>query len=158
MRQGARAPEEVDGCVRVLGVTHDPLDLSALIEAVADPRSGAIASFLGTVRSPNHGRIVHGIDYEGYEAMIDSELARIADELQVRFGLLGLAMIHRLGPCAPGEASIAIVACSPHRDAGFDACREALEACKARLPVWKHEHDDDGAHWVDGKVVDDARL
>lgn len=155
---GAPVAEVVGGCARVLGVTDEPLDLAALIAAVADPRSGAVASFLGTVRSPNRGRIVHGIDYEGYGAMIDAELARIADDLQARYGLLGLAMQHRLGPHAPGDASIALVACSPHRDAAFDACREALEACKARLPVWKHEHDEDGAHWVEGSVVDDARL
>jgi molybdopterin synthase catalytic subunit len=148
----------VNGCRRVLGVTHQVLDLPGLIAAVADARSGAIASFLGTVRSPNHGRTVHRIDYEGYEAMIEAELGRIADELHDAYGLLGLAMIHRLGPCDPGEASIAIVACSPHRDAAFEASRAALEACKARLPVWKHEHDDDGAHWVAGSVVDDARI
>jgi molybdopterin synthase catalytic subunit len=152
------AAEVVRGCRRVLGVTHEVLDLPGLITVLADPRSGAVASFLGTVRSPNHGRVVHRIDYEGYEAMIEAELGRIADELQETHGLLGLAMVHRLGPCDPGEASIAIVACSPHRDAAFDACRAALEACKARLPVWKHEHDEDGTHWVAGSVVDDARL
>lgn len=146
------------GYRRALGTTHDPLDLPSLIEAVADERSGAIASFLGTVRSPNFGRVVHGIDYEGYEAMIASELGRIADELHERHGLLGVAMVHRLGPCLPGEASIALVACSPHRDAAFDACRDALEACKARLPVWKHEHDEDGPRWVEGAVVDESRL
>lgn len=141
-----------------LGVSHAPLDLDALIRAVADARSGAVASFLGAVRSPNRGRTVHAIDYQGYEAMAEAELGRIAAELREAFPLLGLAMVHRLGRCAPGEASIAIVACSPHRDAAFDACREALERCKARLPIWKHEEDDRGAHWVDGRVVEDARL
>lgn len=150
--------EPADGYVRVLGTTHAPLDLSALISSIADERSGAIASFLGTVRSPNHGRRVDGIDYEGYERMIGSELARIADELHERHGLLGLAMVHRLGPCAPGEASIAIVACSAHRDAAFEACREGLNACKARLPVWKHEHDEDGPRWVEGSVVETSKL
>lgn len=141
-----------------LGVTRDPLDLPRLIEHVADPRSGAVASFLGTVRSPNRGRTVHAIDYEGYEAMIDAELGRIAQELRDAYPLLGLAMVHRLGRCLPGEASIAIVACTPHRAASFDACRDALDACKARLPVWKHEEDEEGVHWVDGNVVESATL
>lgn len=138
--------------------TRDPLDVGALASEVGDARSGAIASFVGTVRSPNHGREVFWIDYEGYDAMIDAELARIANELRETFPLLGLALAHRLGRCLPGEASIAIVACSPHRDAAFDACREALERCKARLPIWKHESDEGGEHWVDGRVVDEARL
>lgn len=152
------AVERADGYVRVLGTTYAPLDLAALIASIADARSGAIASFLGTVRSPNHGRRVDGIDYEGYESMIASELASIADALHERHGVQGLAMVHRLGPCAPGEASIAIVACSAHRDAAFDACREGLDACKARLPVWKHEHDEDGPRWVEGSVVDTSQL
>jgi len=141
-----------------LGITREPLDLHTLIDRVADPRSGAVASFLGTVRSPNHGRTVHAIDYEGYDAMINAELARIALDLRDAYPLLGLAMVHRLGRCLPGEASIAIVACTPHRAASFDACRDALDACKARLPVWKHEEDDEGAHWVDGNVVESATL
>ncbi len=139
-------------------LTRDPLDIGALSAEVGDARSGAVASFLGTVRSPNRGREVFWIDYEGYDAMIEAELARIANELRDAFPLLGLALAHRLGRCLPGEASIAIVACSPHREAAFDACREALERCKARLPIWKHESDESGAHWVDGRVVDEARL
>lgn len=152
------ALETADGYVRVLGTTHAPLDLGALTSAIADARSGAIASFLGTVRSPNEGRRVDGIDYEGYEGMIASELVRIADDLHARHGVLGLALVHRLGPCLPGEASIAIVACSAHRDAAFDACREGLNECKARLPVWKHEHDEEGPRWVEGQVVDRSAL
>ena len=139
-------------------LTRDPLDVAALSAEVADARSGAIASFVGTVRSPNRGREVFWIDYEGYDAMIEAELGRIANELRDAFPLLGLTLAHRLGRCLPGEASIAIVACSPHREAAFDACREALERCKARLPIWKHEADESGAHWVDGRVVDEARL
>jgi len=139
-------------------LTRDPLDLSTLSSEVGDARSGAIASFVGTVRSPNLGREVFWIDYEGYDAMIQAELERIASELRAAFPLLGLALAHRLGRCLPGEASIAVVACSPHRAAAFDACREALERCKARLPIWKHESDETGAHWVDGRVVDEARL
>lgn len=139
-------------------LTRDPLDVRALSAEVGDARSGAIASFVGTVRSPNRGREVFWIDYEGYDAMIDAELGRVANELREAFPLLGLALAHRLGRCLPGEASIAIVACSPHREAAFDACREALERCKARLPIWKHESDETGAHWVDGRVVDEARL
>jgi molybdopterin synthase catalytic subunit len=150
---------EADARFRLhLGLTREPLDLAPLIAGVADARSGAVASFLGTVRSPNRGRTVHRIDYQGYDAMIEAELARIAAELREAHPLLGLAIVHRLGVCLPGEASIAIVACSPHREAAFDACRDALERSKARLPIWKHEVDDHGDHWVEGHVVEDARL
>lgn len=141
-----------------LALTDAPIDIGTLIEAVADARSGAVASFLGTVRSPNRGRTVRDIDYHAYREMAEAELRRIGAELRDEHALLGLAIVHRLGRCLPGAASIAIVACSPHRDAAFDACRDALERCKARLPIWKHETDDEGEHWVEGRVVDEARL
>lgn len=142
----------------VLLVTYEPLDLGRLIAAVADQRSGAVATFLGTVRSPNEGHVVRWIDYEGYEAMIDAELGRIALGVRRDHGVLGLALAHRLGRCSPGEASIAIVATSPHREAAFEACRAALTRCKARLPIWKHEVSEAGARWIEDHTVPEARL
>lgn len=143
---------------RVVGATHEALDLPSLQLRVCDARSGAVASFLGTVRSPDGGVPVAWIDYHGYEAMIEAEAARIAAELEAELPLLGLALVHRLGRCRPGDASIAIVACSPHRDAAFRGCREALERAKARLPVWKKQQQEDGAHWLEGQVVPGATL
>lgn len=139
-------------------VTRSSLDPASLTREVADERSGAVASFVGTVRSPNAGRRVEWIDYHGYEAMIRREAARIADGLAERHGLLGLVIAHRLGRCLPGEASIVIIACSPHREAAFRACREALERCKARLPIWKREADGRGERWVRGRTVPGATL
>ena len=63
---------------------------------------------------------------------------------------------HRLGTIPVGEASIAIVAAAPHRDAAFAACRYVIEEVKKRLPIWKKEmHADGTATWVDpsGKPV-----
>lgn len=143
---------------RALLVTHAPLDPDALRARVADERSGAVSSFLGTVRSPDAGEDVLYLEYEGYEAMIEAELVRIADAVEEDHGLLGLAIAHRLGRCHPGEATIALVACSPHRDAAFAACREALTACKTRLPIWKRQVAADGARWLPGERVPGAVL
>ena len=142
------------GPKRSLGTTNDTLDLSLLVAAVATPAAGAVATFLGTVRTPNGGRTVAWIEYEGYAAMIHAEMDRIANEQASRHGLTGMAIWHRLGRCLPGEASIAIVACSPHRDAALAAVKEALTTCKERLPVWKLERTDAGDAWVDGSVVE----
>lgn len=138
--------------------TDEPLDVAASIAAVATPASGAVASFLGTVRTPNAGHDVAWIDYEGYTSMIHAEMQRIAAEQVALHRLSGLAIRHRLGRCLPGEASIAIVACSRHRTAALDAVRDTLEACKARLPIWKLERTDDGDRWVEGTTLDDATI
>ncbi len=47
-----------------------------------------------------------------------------------------------------GEASVAIVAVAPHRDAAFDAARYAIDETKARAPIWKAERFADGHVWV----------
>lgn len=143
---------------RVLGLSRGPLDSAALQAQVADDADGAVVTFQGTVRSPDRGATVRWIDYEGYEAMAEAELERIGRELADAHALTGLAVVHRLGRCLPGEASIAIVACSAHREAAFAACRDALERVKARLPVWKRQVEAAGEHWVDGREVDGAVL
>ena len=79
-------------------------------------------------------------------------LGRIADEIAERFGVVRLAIVHRTGEVPLGEASVAIVAVSPHRDAAFEAARYAIDETKARAPIWKAEHFADGHVWV-GEVA-----
>ena len=75
-------------------------------------------------------------------------LATIADEIAVRFGVDRLAIVHRTGEVPLGEASIAVVAVAPHRDAAFDAARYAIDETKARAPIWKAERFADGHVWI----------
>src|SRR4051795_13051030 len=75
-------------------------------------------------------------------------LSAIADEIEARFGVTRLAIVHREGEVPLGEASVAIVACAPHRDAAFDAARYAIDETKARAPIWKAEHFADGKVWI----------
>ena len=63
----------------------------------------------------------------------------IADEIAERFGVERLAIVHRTGEVPLGEASIAVVAVAPHRDAAFEAARYAIDETKARAPIWKAE-------------------
>jgi molybdopterin synthase catalytic subunit len=123
----------------VLWLGPEAIDLAALVAEVEEPRCGAIATFLGTVRSPNDGQDVRYIDYQGYDAMIRAEMERIAAELREAHDVRGVVLAHRLGRLAPGVASIAIVVSSEHRGPALVACSEAIELCKQRLPVWKYE-------------------
>ena len=75
-------------------------------------------------------------------------LGEIADEIAERFGVERLAIVHRTGEVPLGEASIAIVAVAPHRDAAFRAARYAIDETKARAPIWKAERFADGHVWI----------
>jgi molybdopterin synthase catalytic subunit len=131
-------------------VTRAPIALSALIERVAAPERGAIASFLGTVRAgPDDGPVTR-IEYSAYEPMLEKEFARIVGEVADRWSGATAAAQHRLGNVPLGEASIAVAVAAPHRDAALDACRFVIEEAKRRLPVWKREILADGsAAWRD---------
>jgi molybdopterin converting factor subunit 1 len=137
-----------------LFVTEAELELPHYFALVRDPRFGAIASFVGSVRSPNDGAVVHAIDYQGYEAMILSQMRVVASEVRERFKAGRVVLAHRLGRLEPGEASIAIVIAAVHRAEALSACHYAIERCKALLPVWKREATSQGERWVPGTTPD----
>ena len=66
--------------------------------------------------------------------------------------------MHRLGDVPVGEASVAIAAASPHRDAAFDAARTALERLKRETPIWKHESYADGSFGLARRGAAETRL
>jgi molybdopterin synthase catalytic subunit len=131
-------------------VVDKALDLTALTEMATEKRFGAVASFLGTVRSPNGGAEVYYIDYEGYHGMIEKQMQLVADELRGRYSLGHIVISHRLGRILPGEASIAIVVSSRHRVDALAACQQCIDRCKDLLPIWKYEVTNRGSDWVPG--------
>jgi MoaE-MoaD fusion protein len=131
-------------------VTQEILEPSYYISLATEDQYGAVASFLGTVRSPNAGQVVDFIDYEGYESMIKTQMQIVAEILRERFDLGNIVLAHRLGRLKPSEVSIAIVISSKHRKEALLACHDGINLAKERLPVWKHEKTDSGATWVEG--------
>lgn len=115
-----------------------------MLSAVAALDCGAMAAFVGTVRNHHEGREVVAIDYSAYESMAAKTLEQIAAELAAATPELRVLLCHRLGRLAVGEASIAIVAASPRRDAALGAIRTALERVKSEAPIWKREIYADG--------------
>ena len=137
-------------------VTADPLDAGRLMAAVAAADCGAVATFVGIVRDHNAGRRVLWLVYEAYEPLARKALARIGEEAAAHWPSVRLAIHHRVGRLAIGDASVAIAAASPHRADAFAACRYAIERIKQIVPIWKHEHFDGGAVWIEGATADPA--
>lgn len=133
-------------------VTPDALSLAAASDFLIRPGYGAQAYFVGTVRSPNLGKVVEFIEYEGYPPMAQKVMAEAADLARERHGALAVWTEHRLGRLSPGEVSIIIGVGSPHRRAALEACDFLIEHLKVVLPVWKLEGDEDGEHWVKGQT------
>ena len=135
-------------------VSAEPLDAAAIAAAVARSSTGGLATFTGLVRDHNAGRRVRWIDYEAHAPLAHTVFARIGAEARERWPDCDVAIHHRIGRVAVGEASVVIAAASPHRAEAFSACRFAIERVKQIAPVWKHEHFEGGDVWIEGAVAD----
>lgn len=161
----AEGDEGPDTRLRILELRDGPLDERIVVELgdrLARDEDGAIVAFAGRTRSSpgtpapgqeaeaalHAGRRVDALEYEAHETMALAQLGRIADEIEARFGVERLAIVHSLGRVALGEVSIVVVAASPHRGAAFEAARYAIDETKARAPIWKAERFVDGHVWI----------
>jgi molybdopterin synthase catalytic subunit len=131
-----------------------PLDLAAL--HATSPRDGALSLFVGVVRNENGGRPVRYLEYEAYEEMAIPLMRQIAEEAHARWPVTEVRLVHRLGRLEIGEASVAVAVASPHRAEAFAACRFAIDALKARVPIWKKEYYTDGSAWLEGAGTAEA--
>lgn len=125
-----------------------PLDARVVEAMVADPEAGAIVAFTGTVRHRARGREVVALEYEAYGPAAERMLGQIGKEIAARWGIERVAIAHRTGRLAVGEASVVIAIATPHRQEGFAACAYAIERLKEIVPIWKKEHYADGAVWI----------
>jgi molybdopterin synthase catalytic subunit len=135
-------------------VGPEPLDAVQVTAAVEGPACGAVSTFIGLVRDHNAGRAVTFLEYEAFEPLAVKAFERIAAEASERWPAATLAIHHRTGRVAIGEASVIIAAASPHRADAFAASRYAIERIKQIAPIWKHEHFDGGDVWVEGATAD----
>ena len=142
--------------VPLVAITPDVLDVVALTTAVTGSATGdgAVTTFLGLVRDQNQGRRVSFLEYEAYEPLAVRALSRIVDEAHQSWPGARLGVHHRIGRLELGEASIVIVAASPHRADAFAACRYTIERVKQIVPIWKHEHFEGGDVWLEGATAD----
>ena len=129
-------------------LTFEPLSLEEVVREVRRDEAGAVATFLGTVRSRSRDRDVLYLEYEAYEGMAEEMMATLAAELTGRLDLLAVAIHHRVGRVEIGEPSVAIAVSSAHRAAALAACKEAIDTLKQTVPLWKKEVYEGGEEWI----------
>lgn len=121
----------------------------ALTEGVRSPLAGAVILFLGTVRELTGQKRTSALDYEAYPGMAEKLLGEVEMEARVRWPLVNVALVHRLGHLELGDISVAVAVSSPHRDQAFEAGRFLIDTLKERVPIWKKENWADGStEWV----------
>jgi molybdopterin synthase catalytic subunit len=137
----------------VFAIIEGQIDVGALISSARRPDCGAISTFVGTTRvDETEGASVEYLEYEAYRPMADRKLEEIGAEIEERWDVREVSIVHRIGRVEPGEASVAIVAASPRRGPAFAASRYAIERIKQVVPIWKREVWSDGYVWVGSQV------
>lgn len=139
-------------------VQTEPFDLDAETAALyrANPKVGAVATFLGLVRDVNEGDGVATLSLEHYPGMTEKALAKIVEEASVRWPILDCTVIHRVGELRPTEPIVLVAVATAHRQDAFAACAFIMDYLKTQAPFWKKEVTPQGARWVEARESDDA--
>lgn len=132
-------------------LSREPIATQRVVDALKTPSDGAVVVFEGIVRNHSGGRETLYLDYEAYRPMALEKMRAIVADLQMRYPVSRVTIVHRLGRLQIGETSVLIAVCSAHRAAAFEACRHAIESLKRTVPIWKKEYFADGAVWVEGE-------
>jgi len=135
-------------------ITDTPLEQYDAQHLVASPAAGATSIFLGTTRDNFSGRRVLHLSYECYTAMATQQLNQLATEMHTLWQLQRVAILHRTGSVAIGEASVLIAASSAHRREALDAVSWCIDELKRRVVVWKKEVYEDGSVWKENSEYD----
>ena len=135
-------------------------DLTTEIKALrtADPRVGAVVTFVGTVRDMNDGSHVKGMTLEHYPGMTEKALEEIIAQARGRWDIYKTLVIHRVGPLLLEDQIVLVAVTSAHRGEAFAACEFIMDYLKTGAPFWKKEDTPEGARWVDARVTDDAAM
>ena len=139
-------------------VQHDDFDIARETAALraGDPRVGAVALFVGTVRDLNDARAVTTLTLEHYPGMTEKSLTAIVDEAKSRWDIYDALVIHRVGELKPMDQIVLVAVTSAHRGEAFAACEFIMDYLKTRAPFWKKEQTPEGTRWVDARSTDDA--
>lgn len=137
----------------MIELRHDDISVERCTAAVREAGSGGIVTFVGCVRNVSEGKRVEYLEYEAYEPMALEKLRQVTNEAQARWPILAIALQHRLGRLEIGDDAVVIAVSCPHRAEAFEACKYVIDRIKEVVPIWKKEHGEGGAVWVDGPTA-----
>ena len=134
-------------------LSEDVLPAAEAMEWAALPSCGGVVCFAGTVRDSSDDRPgVKALTYEAYEDQAVVKLGEVAAECRRRWpDVVRLVLLHRTGRLELTEASVIVVASTPHRGEAFAAAKYCIDTLKETVPIWKAETWEGGEDWALGE-------
>jgi len=129
------------GMRRQLTITTEPIDEASLISGrKLSGDMGAVVYFAGVVRGVENGSEIAALEYESFQKMAEHQFHLLFDELEKRWPVESIRVIHRLGMVNVNEASLWVEVVAPHREEAFAACQWLIDRMKEVVPIWKKPH------------------
>lgn len=123
---------------RELTISPDPIDEPALTSGrEMSDGMGAAITFSGVVRGAEGDDAISAIDYEAFMEMAEHQFGKLFDEIESRWPLESIRLVHRIGLVQVNEPSLWIEIVSPHRPEAFAACQWLIDEMKRVVPIWK---------------------
>ena len=124
----------------MIRITRNPIRPEAAIEGVRKKAYGAVIAYVGTVRDVSHDRRVIFMEHQvSLQDLARQELELIAEEIEHRWQLKDVSIIHRIGKLRTGEILLVVAIGAPHRVEAFEACQYAIDRFKEVSPKWTTE-------------------
>ena len=131
----------------MIAIQREDVNINRLIDEAKTCGTGAVVVFDGVVRDDD----ITEMELEAYGEVAVPELEKIAADASVKFGLLHVDIVHRIGRLAVGENILVIVVSAGHRAGAYAGSRYIIEEIKKGVPIWKKELTKDGGRWVPGE-------
>ena len=121
-----------------LSISTEPINEAALISCrEMSVGVGAVVNFLGVVRGSEDGKSISAIEYEAFERMVTHQFNLLFDEMEKRWPIESVRLVHRIGVVRVNEASLWVEIVAPHRGEAFAACQWLIDEMKRVVPIWK---------------------
>lgn len=98
---------------------------------------GAVVCFFGIVREQEGSANISAIEYEAFQKMAEHQFGKIFDEVEKRWPIESVRLVHRIGLVPVNEPSLWVEVAAPHRAEAFAACQYLIDEMKKVVPIWK---------------------
>lgn len=123
---------------RTLIITSGPIDEAAMLaQRSMSQGMGAAVYFAGVVRGSEEQQPITALDYEAFEPMARRQFELIFQEVEKRWPIESVRLVHRLGVVPVNETSLWMEVIAPHRGEAFAAGQYFIDEMKRLVPIWK---------------------
>lgn len=144
----------------MIQVQHEDFHVDALYKRLLQRnKTGAVVMFVGLVRQfTDQPEAECRFELEHYPGMTERNLQTIVDKAKLRWPLLDVCVMHRVGRLSVDDQIVFVGVSAAHRAEAFQACDYIMDYLKSRAAFWKKESHGTDSQWVAANSNDEKSL